>query len=134
MKRIISFLMFAFLLLTPAMAFTLDIGTLSGIDPLYFTSFAALAAVVVPVAGVVNNLLNLRGAWKQYSSWIVAIFLGVIPWFFNWGIFSGVTWYVALVYSLAAALVANGIFDIQLVKEILIALGIEPAKNNRPPL
>jgi len=78
--------------------------------------------------------VKASGQWKQYLSWGVAIVLGVVPYYFDLGIFAGVEWYVAIVYSLGAALVANGLADVEQIKALLRAIKLEPAKNNRPPL
>jgi len=132
MKRLLVFLFMAIVAVMPLMAVTIDVGALGGIDPLYFTSFAGLVAVILPVTSIVNNLFNTAKKWKQSVSWAVAVLLGVVPYWFDWGIFAGVDWYVALIYSLAAGLVANGLFDITLIKEILKALGLEPDKKPKP--
>lgn len=91
----------------------------------YFVSIAVMAGIVLPVTSFVNKLFKLTGAWKQALSWAVSVGLGVIAWLMHWGIFAGVDWYWMLLYSLLAALIANGLFDIPTVKTILQLLKLE---------
>jgi hypothetical protein len=48
--------------------------------------------------------------------------------YYDWGIFAGVPWYYALLYSFSAALVANGVFDISIVKAFLQLIKFEAKK------
>lgn len=94
----------------------------------YFATMASFAALILPVTALINRMFSIDIRWiKQFLSWIVAIALGTIAWLFKWGIFE-TTWYYALIYSLAGALVANGIFNLDMVKKFLQLLNLEKKK------
>lgn len=129
MKKFLVFLILM-LVAAPVVSIAADINAGEYVNPVYFTSLAGLAAVIVPVTSFVNKALGLTGALKQYLSWIVALVLGLIPWWFDLGIFNGVQWYVAMIYSFAAGLVANGLYDIDTVRKLLELLHLEPKRIN----
>jgi hypothetical protein len=88
----------------------------------YFVSIPALASAVVLLTQAVKKLISFAGDSAQYVSWGVALLLGAAGYAFHFGIFAGVTWYAGLAYTFAAALIANGLFDWEIVKSILKAL------------
>lgn len=134
MKRIIALFTLMLLALVPVVAQTADLSAATGIDPNYFTSFAGLAAAIIPVTSIINRIFDVGNDYKQLISWLVAVLLGIIPYYLELGIFAGVDWYVALLYSLGAGLVSNGLFDIELVKDILKKIGLEPKDKKSPIL
>ncbi|HEX3075150.1 MAG TPA: hypothetical protein VHP30_16160, partial [Ignavibacteriales bacterium] len=87
-----------------------------------FASIPALASAVVILTQAVKKLVTFAGDSAQYVSWAVSLLLGAAGYIFNWGIFESVSWYVGLVYAFAAALIANGLFDWEIVKSVLKAL------------
>lgn len=94
----------------------------------YFATIASFAAIILPVTALVNRMFTIEIRWlKQFLSWIVAIALGTIAWVFKWGLFE-TSWYYALIYSIAGALVANGIFNLDMIKKILQLLNLEKKK------
>ena len=94
----------------------------------YFASLAALAGLVVVVTELFENFVK-NTTWVQVISWVFAIALAFVGQFFQLGIFIGLTWYWTLIYGVAAGLVANGIFDINIVQAILEVLKIRVPKK-----
>jgi len=92
---------------------------------IWLGSLAGVAAVTVFLAAVVNTLFGFTGFLKQLTAWIIAIILLVVGNFVNMGFMAELNWFHTIIYGLAAGFVANGIFDIELVKTILKALKIE---------
>lgn len=129
MKKYILFaftMLFAWLLPLTAFCQAPDISADQVINlQVYFVSLAAFSGIIVPVTSFVNKWIRLTGAWKQVLSWVVSIALGFAAWFLNLGIFADIMWYWCLLYSVIAALVANGIFDIRMVQAILRLLKLE---------
>lgn len=134
MRKLVAFL--SILLLTSAglMAQTIALDSGTGIDWQYFTSFTGLVAAIVPFTSLVNRVVNATGQMKQYLSWAVALALCVVPYYFDWGIFAGVDWYVPYIYALGAGLASNGVADTKLVQAILKALNLEPSRRKTPKL
>lgn len=85
----------------------------------YFTTLAVFSPFVVVISGYINRVLEARGAAAQVISWIVAVGAGFIASWLNLGIFNDVGVIMTIVTSLAGGLVANGIYDIKLVQQIL---------------
>lgn len=85
----------------------------------FFISLAAMIPLIVFITGWLTKILNPSGAIKQIISWLVSVVLAIIAWALNLGIFEPLSWYIAIVYGLAAGLGANGIFDIKLIQKIL---------------
>lgn len=91
----------------------------------YFLSLAALVPLVVLIAAFVNSKLNLSGFLKQFIAWVISIILCFVGWYFNLGVFTGLVWWVVIIYGFAVGLAANGFFDISLIQSILKALKLE---------
>lgn len=88
-------------------------------------SLAGVSAVTVFLAAVLNTLFNTKGFWKQVVAWIVAFILIIVGNLVNLGFMAELSWLNTIVYGFAAGLISNGFFDVELVKMILRALGIE---------
>lgn len=126
MKNFIkSLLTLVLMLVLPVFLFAQDGSTLSGDIQSYFVSIAALASLVVIISSWINNLLNLKGFYKQLSSWIIALILSFIGWALQIGMFVGLQWYIVILYGFGVGLVANGIFDISIIQLVLKFLKIE---------
>lgn len=119
-------LMLAFLVMSTVFVFAqeivpdipVDVGPVS-------TWFASLGAFIGGVLFIVEFLKKILGKsqstpnWAvQFMSWIVGLFLAVIAWYLDLGIFAGITWGLALLYGLGASLVANGIADTKIIQSI----------------
>jgi hypothetical protein len=92
----------------------------------YVATFFYFAATVVFLTSVINKFIKLKGFAKQYLSWFVALAIGISAFLLKLGIFEPIHWYQALIYSIAAGLGANGIFDWNLIQTILQAIKLEP--------
>ncbi len=123
MKKIIQFSMaFAVLMVFPVLAFSQEVGSavVSGFDPsVFFVSLGALVGAVMTVTQFLKKQLPVSGFTTKFLSWIIALLLSGIGWYFQWGIFVGAEWYWIFAYALAAGLVGNSIFDIHIIKGII---------------
>lgn len=88
-------------------------------------SLAGVAAVTVFLSAFLNTLFKTKGFMKQLVAWAVGLILIVVGNLVNLGFMADLNWLNTVIYGFAAGLVSNGIFDIELVKMILRALGIE---------
>lgn len=59
----------------------------------------------------------------QLATWVISEILAVIGFLLQFGFFSESTIYSALITGFVLSLAANGVFSVELVKEILRALG-----------
>jgi hypothetical protein len=91
----------------------------------YFLELGSLAAGIVLVAQGIKNLFKMQDKAGQYVSWGVAALAGVIGYYFQLGMYAGLVWYFAAVLTVGVAFVANGLFDVDLVKKILELVGIK---------
>jgi len=114
MKRVFLFFMLLAISM-PLFAQTVDPGSVEISQ--YFVSLAVFATTVVLVTQFV--LKYIKTDKDQLVSWLVSIGLSGVGWIFGLGMFSGLSWYWIFIYGVAAGLVANGIFDIPVVKAIL---------------
>lgn len=129
MKRIITLIVFMLALVGATVAQDLPpIEIPQGGISDFFLSLAAMIPLIVFCTAWLTKLLNPSGAIKQLISWIVSIVLSLIAWFLNLGIFEPLSWYIAIVYGLAAAIGANGIFDIKLIQKFLHLIFKYPKK------
>lgn len=85
----------------------------------YFTSLAVFSPFVVVVSGWINRVLSARGAAAQIVSWLIALASGFLASWLGLGVFDDVGTLMTIATSLAGGLVANGIYDIKLVQQIL---------------
>lgn len=86
---------------------------------LYFTSFGALAGLVIIITEFLKNLLKANTTWSQVISWGVSMLLVFIGNIFSLGAFVGLTPLWIAIYGIATGLVANGLFDINIIQAIL---------------
>jgi hypothetical protein len=127
MKRFIKFLTcFILLLSVPIFIFGQEsdsshVFDLSG----YVINFATFSASIITITSLVNKLFKLTGFHKQYLSWLISLIIGYAAFFLKLGIFGGIEWHAVLIYVILFALGSNGLFDWQLVKSILLKLGLE---------
>ena len=130
MKKLMMFLIVLIAFTIPAIAQEVEPPTnwldLFANINVWLGSLAGVAAVTVFLAGAVNTLLKTTGFIKQLIAWIIAIILLVVGNLVNLGFMAEMNWLHTLVYGIAAGFLANGIFDIALVKLLLQAIGFEP--------
>jgi len=130
MKRLMMFLILLIAIAIPAIAQEVEppanwLDLFANIN-VWLGSLAGIAALTVFLAAALNTLLKTAGFWKQLVAWLIAIALLVAGNLINMGFMAELTWLNTLVYGVAAGFLANGIFDIALVKLLLQAIGIEP--------
>lgn len=90
-----------------------------------FASIAGLAAAVLLVTEFVKKQFKFTGFGSQFISWMIAVAFGFVGWWFNWGMFvAELQWHQVLLLSFGAGLVANGIFDLAIVKALLKGIGL----------
>lgn len=106
-----------------------------------FSSLTALAALVVLITAWLKTFIGkfkfveqwkdktFLKDWKQYLSWLVALLVSTVGYFFQWGLFVGIAWYYILIYAIVTGLISNGIADWNLLKTILEAFKLIPKKT-----
>ena len=130
MKKFVLFMSFLFLI--PMVIFAQDpeppadwAEVISNFNT-WFATLAGIAAVTVFVSGFFNTLLRIGSKiWRQVVAWLVAIILVSAGNLFNIGFVSDFPWLTTLIYGFAAGLVANGFFDINIVKALLEWLNLK---------
>lgn len=85
----------------------------------YFVTLAVYAPFIVVITGWVNRVLDARKGAAQVISWVVALATGFLASWLNLGIFADLSLLLTIATAGAGGLVANGIYDIALVQEIL---------------
>lgn len=86
-----------------------------------FGTLAAIVAVVPIITQFIKKLINkdLANWANQLISWAVSIIICYVGWFFDLGILADVNWWQTLIIGIGTGLAANGVFDIELVKQLL---------------
>jgi Na+-driven multidrug efflux pump len=127
MKRVLAFFFIVVLTLFVApviMAQVIDppasvIDLLANLN-LYLGSMIGVAAMATFLGALLNGLLKVTKTFiKQLVVWIVAIVVLVVANLVNIGYAAEFTIWQSLLHGLGAGLVANGIFDIPVVKAIM---------------
>jgi len=130
MKKLMMFLIVLIAFTIPAIAQEVEPPTnwldLFANINVWLVSLTGIAALTVFLAAKLNTLLKASGFIKQLVAWIIAIILLVVGNLVNLGFMAEMNWLHTLVYGIAAGFLANGIFDIALVKLLLQAIGFEP--------
>lgn len=124
-KRVL--LMLTMLMLMPAMVLAQD-GNENPVDIAgYFSDITVLVGATVLLVDVLKNTLPniFKGLVLQIFSWVAGVALAFIGWKLNLGFLAGYTiwWHVGLV-GVVMSLAANGVADLNLLRGILSALGI----------
>ena len=125
MKKFILFL--TLLLALPIVIFAQDVpappadwGDIIMNPAKWFVDFGAIAVLTAFVAAFINGLLNVVKKFpKQLVAWLVAIILLVGSDLLNFGYAAQFPILLAVLHGLGAGLVANGVFDIPVIKGIL---------------
>ena len=120
MKKILIFL----LLLLPIVAFGQEIpeppadwgGFLDWFKAAFGTWAGALAVILI-LTERVKRWLNVKGSAAVIVSWLAALPVVGVAWYFGIGIVDGVAWYVALIYAIGFAVSANVAYLAPLIKE-----------------
>jgi len=94
-----------------------------------FNSVLVLSGLVVLVSEWVSKFTKLHGNWSRLQSWVISVILGVVATWVKIGIFSEMDWKGGLVIGIVSGLVANGVFDISVVKRVLEFIKLRAEKN-----
>jgi hypothetical protein len=96
---------------------------LAGLD-VYLGSLAGVAALSVFITALISRTFTFTVKWlKRVVSWLVPIIIVVIGgWGLNFGFLANESLGVVVLYGLAAGLVSNGIFSIDLVTALVNAI------------
>lgn len=94
----------------------------------FFNTVLALSAAVIVLNEYVSRFTKADGRWARLQSWVVSILLGVFGTWLNLGIFADMEWKGGMLVGVICGLVANGIFDIEMVKRLLETLRVRSLK------
>jgi hypothetical protein len=97
-------------LMMPVMVFAQGDDPVVGIE--MFSSLTALAAGVLALTSLIKGLFNTNGLITDIVSWGISLPLALLAWKFGWGIFEGLTWYMALIHGILASFLANKGWDL----------------------
>lgn len=89
----------------------------------FFTSLMIMSAAVVVLSEYATKFTKAEGGWARAQSWIISILLGIGGSWIDLGIFDGVEWGGGALIGAISALMANGIFTIDLIKTLLEKIG-----------
>lgn len=129
MKKFFGLITFLFVFIGLALA--QGGGILGDIDiNTVFASLAGVATGSVLISALFIKWVKVTKSWvRQLVSWIAPVALFVAGNLLNIGFMAEFTWIMTFVYGLGAALVSNGIFDIELVQAFLAAIGLSEKKE-----
>ena len=89
----------------------------------YFVSLATIVPLAVLITEFLKLKLKIEKNWlKQVTAWVISVVLCLFGMWLNLGILADVTVIQAVVYGVATGLVANGIFDLNMVQTLLAFL------------
>jgi len=91
----------------------------------YVITFLAFVSAVTTVTSLISGWIKKSGWFKQKLSWFVAIAIALLAWILNLGIFEPLIWWEAILTGFCGGLVANGVFDIPAIKELLKKIGLD---------
>ena len=94
-----------------------------------FNSVLVLSGLVVLISEWLSKFTKLQRNWSRLQSWVISVILGVVATWIKIGIFSEMDWKGGLVIGIVSGLVANGVFDISIVKKILEFIKLRAEKN-----
>jgi hypothetical protein len=119
------------ILMIPFAGYCIEVPLLAAVDVIEvpgfdlstaFASIGSVVGLVILITEFIKKHIKVEGGIYQLFSWLVGIILCLIGWFLKLGIFQGIEWYETVAYGLGVGLVANGIFDIEIVKALLKAI------------
>ena len=86
-----------------------------------FSTLTSLVAAIPVVTQGVKKLIDVElPSWvNQVLSWTIGIVLCFAGWLLNLGFLVDTTWWQTLIIGIGVSLAANGVFDIELVKNFL---------------
>ena len=86
-----------------------------------FGTFAAIVADVPVITQAIKKLIKkeIPGWANQLISWGVSILVCFFGWFFDLGFLADINWWQTLIIGFGTGLAANGVYDIEIIKQIL---------------
>ena len=118
-------MLFMVALITPMMAMAETVASTvieapTGLDfKVYFATLSGLVTAVILLTQVFKEFIGTIGIKTQYLSWFIAIVLSLAGYFLQLGIFYGMAWYWIPIYAASTGLIANGIATKDIVQAIL---------------
>lgn len=94
----------------------------------FLNSIMILSGIVVVLSEWLSKYTKLDGKWARLQSWVVSALIGVSATWLNVGVFSDMDWKGGLIMGIISALVANGIFSIEMVKKLLETIKVRNTK------
>jgi len=91
----------------------------------YVITFLAFVTAVTTLTSLIGGWFKKDGWFKQKLSWFIAVAVAMLAWVLNLGLFDPVLWWEAILIGVCGGLVANGVFDIPALKELLKKIGLE---------
>jgi hypothetical protein len=97
-----------------------------------FNSLVALAVGVILITEFLKQKIHVKGFALKLLSWIVSIVLSLLGFWMEIGLFAEpLLWYQVMLIGLGAGLIANGIASADMVKQLLIWIGVYKSPNRR---
>jgi len=133
MKKIVKYLLAMLVILLPIALFaqTTDPTTPSFDFLSLFTTFAGYGSGILVITGVICRyiLKNISTLGRSITSWVVALIIGYIGWFFQIGIFVGIEWWRVLVFVASFAAGSNVIYNVEWIRKLLSEAKVLPVKS-----
>lgn len=83
-----------------------------------------MAALVVIISEYLFQFIKIDKFQAQAFTWLVGLTIAFGSWAFNIGYLAGIEWYMVILNGLMSALIANGTFEIPVVKAFLVAIKV----------
>lgn len=84
-----------------------------------FNTLMIVSTLVIITNEWVSGYTKVDGSLSRIQSWLISIILCIFATWINIGVFSEMDWKGGVVMGIISALVANGIFTIESIKDIL---------------
>ena len=94
-----------------------------------FNSVLTLSGLVILVNEWLSKYTKVQGNRSRFQSWLISVIFGVLASWIKIGIFSEMDWKGGLAIGIVSGLVANGVFDISVVKRVLEFIKLRAEKN-----
>jgi hypothetical protein len=94
-----------------------------------FTSFPGFAAGVILITGIICRYIQLSKNGRSITSWVIALFIGVIGFFADLGIFADVDVIGLLSIVVSFAVGSNVIYNTEWIRQLLAKTKLAPKKS-----
>lgn len=116
MKSLIKYLLIFTALILPVLLFPNK-------TPLVLSEYALTVLVITAILST-KIVWFVKGNWKQYLSWVVSFFVGLLPWLLNFGIFKSINFPGLILYAILIGFISNGLYDLSWIQKILKWIGV----------